>query len=191
MVYIKAFFGSSINGYISYSSSEPAKFSSSETMKCLKAELGHFDAILIGSSTIKAYKTSLSPGGKNPPIQIVYSKHGNLDSALPFFSQKSIKERWLLHTSDMFAQTSFDKAFHLTDWQQFFEQNGLNNIACLGGSKLFDSLLSEKMVDQLELCVSPLLISNGVNLSNHNVSLKLLECTKDNQEVILNYKIIY
>jgi dihydrofolate reductase len=71
-------------------------------------------------------------------------------------------------------------------------KNG-KDIWLVGGSVLINTLLSEKIIDELIITVAPVLIGQGIplfNINNFNIKLDLNYIKRYNQFVELSYKIV-
>ena len=80
MTYIKAFMGCSLDGRIGFHSTEPAKFSSKQDLQRIRQELNNFDCIFMGSSTLRAYGSILTPFNKDKFVKyLIYSASGDLN----------------------------------------------------------------------------------------------------------------
>ncbi|MGF1461313.1 MAG: RibD family protein [Leptolyngbyaceae cyanobacterium] len=166
-----------------------ARFSSTNDLQHLEAQVARADAVLFGAGTLRAYGTCLSVRqpellaqrsvSQQPPqpVQIVCSQTGNLATNLRFFRQSV--PRWLLtsptgaaHWQGLEAKRGDRSLFHrilpeLTatpDWQQLLgrlKQLGLHRIALLGGGTLVASLAEQGVIDELYLTICPLLVGGS------------------------------
>ena len=193
MVYIKAFIGITANGLLSSHKNTAAKFSSLAVMNNIQSQLAKFDTVLIGASTVRAYGSTLTPKLRKPQ-QVVYSSDGSkLPSSLQFFRQRNVKHKTLLLSGQPSAsinKTDWDTVLVHQSWQQSLANLNATNVACLGGSHLIKELVASKLLDEMEVTISPLMFSSGVGL-DIGVNLKLLKADQLGQEVILTYRLLY
>ena len=168
---IKAFLGCSIDGYISTSLNEPARFSSKADLYRIREQLNFFDAVVMGKTTLDAYGSTLTPTESDCP-QFIYTRQKNLDwSAYPKFQKQvslcsTIQDLTFLKNSD---------------------------VACLGGAKLVSDLISLKMLNFLNVTIKPITLKSGVKLSLPDVNmtvirkLKIVGTDETNYTFRLNY----
>ena len=194
MAYIKAFIGITANGLLSSHKNTAAKFSSLAVMNNIRHQLAQFDTVLSGATTIRAYGSTLTPKLRKPQ-QVVYSSDGgNLPSSLQFFQQRNVKNKVLLVSGQPSA--SINKADWNTiivhqSWQQSLANINATNVACLGGSHLIKELVAAKLLDEIEITVSPLMFGGGGVGLDIEADLKLLSANQLGQEVILTYRLVY
>jgi 5-amino-6-(5-phosphoribosylamino)uracil reductase len=157
-----------------------ARFASETDKAHLESQISLVDGVLLGASTLRAYRTSLpifnpqlleqrKRQHKPPqPIHIICSASGEIDLNLPFFNQSI--PRWLLTTTigAQSWQEMNNRGFArilITDleqksinWYQAFTQLaqlGLEKLAILGGGELVASLLEADLIDELWLTICP------------------------------------
>lgn len=161
----------------------------------------------------------LARGQSPQPVQIIGSASGAIDPSYGFFRQPV--PRWLLTTDRGAAQwqnasagptnsegrSGFDRLLiaplgpnHDFQWQDILAQlaqEGIQNLALLGGGNLVGSLLSIKAIDELWLTVCPLLVGgaaaptsmDGPGLPLMNAQwLDLISAEPRGPEVFLHYR---
>ena len=71
---------------------------------------------------------------------------------------------------------------------------GFSSVAVIGGAQIFTQFLEEGLCDELAITIEPKIFGTGINIFNdflRDVSLKLLEVRKLNEDaVLLYYRII-
>lgn len=195
MVYIKAFIGITANGLLSSHKDTPAKFSSLAVMNNIRHQLAKFDTVLSGANTIRAYGSTLTPTLRKPQ-QVVYSSDGgNLSSSLQFFRQRNVKHKVLLISgkpSVSINKADWDTVLVHQSWRQSLVNLNTTNVACLGGSHLIKELVAAKLLNEIEIAVSPLMFATGSGVGlDIEASLKLLTANQLGQDVILTYQLVY
>jgi 5-amino-6-(5-phosphoribosylamino)uracil reductase len=147
----------------------------------LEQQVADADAVLFGSTTLRAGGTAMrviSPariaqrvqdGKPEQPIQMVCTRTGELDPGLPFFRQPI--PRYLLTTTEGAThwqkQAGFDRVFSAQtqdgqiDWHHALHelyQDGVSRIAVLGGGEVVAALLEADLIDELHLTLCPILL---------------------------------
>jgi 5-amino-6-(5-phosphoribosylamino)uracil reductase len=141
----------------------------------LEEALAWADGCLIGAATLRLHGTTClihrpellarrRQQRRSPqPIALVVSREGSLDPELPFFSQPV--ERWLLSPGGQPSSTPrFAAHLPLTSWPECLAQVGslgLGRLVVLGGAQLATALLSEGLVEELQLTLCPRLLGGG------------------------------
>lgn len=171
--------------------------------------------------------------GKPPqPRQLIVSRSGDIPRDLKFFSQpiprwlittvkgaQSWHDRaafdrvWICECSDLAAMgtpemittRAFKKTIHLTLMLQRLKNDGIHQLAVLGGGELVADLFALGAIDELRLTVCPLILGGiaaptpvdgqgFVNLTSGDRSaprLTLLDVQRINQEIFLRYQVDY
>jgi 5-amino-6-(5-phosphoribosylamino)uracil reductase len=140
----------------------------------LEEALAWADGCLIGAATLRLHGTTclihrpellarrLQQRRSPQPIALVVSRGGSLDSDLPFFSQPV--ERWLLSHGAQEPSPRFAAHLPLPTWPECLAQLaslGLGRLVVLGGAQLATALLSEGLVEELQLTLCPRLLGGG------------------------------
>jgi 5-amino-6-(5-phosphoribosylamino)uracil reductase len=171
----------SADGKISDVGRSHPTFGSKHDFDHLEQQVADADAVLFGSTTLRAGGTAMrviSPartaqrvkdGKPEQPIQIVCTRTAELDPALPFFGQPI--PRYLLTTTEGATrwqkQAGFDRVFSAQtqdgqiDWHHALHelyQDGVSRIAVLGGGEVVAALLEEDLIDELHLTLCPILL---------------------------------
>ncbi len=135
----------------------------------LEEALAWADGCLIGARTLRLHGTTClirrpellerrRLEHRSPqPIAVVVSRGGALEPALPFFFQPL--ERWLLSSGE--PQPGFQRQLLLQDWPSALRQLarlGLERLVLLGGAELASALLAERLVEELQLTLCPILL---------------------------------
>jgi 5-amino-6-(5-phosphoribosylamino)uracil reductase len=156
-------------------------FGSKHDFDHLEQQVALADAVLFGSTTLKAGGTAMrivnleriaervKSGRPEQPIQIVCTRTGDLDPSLKFFQQPI--PRYLLTTATgaerWQGQAGFDRVLsaqtqtHQIDWLQALAElykNGVERIAVLGGGEIVAALLEVDLIDELHLTICPILL---------------------------------
>jgi 5-amino-6-(5-phosphoribosylamino)uracil reductase len=209
------------DGKISDVKKSPPTFGSKRDYAHLEEQIMLSDVVLVGSGTLKdggsAVETNpaliqarLAQGRSAQPPQIICSRSGDIDPALPFFSQPI--ERWLLTTTsgavDWLERTSFDRVLVCEtadgkdiDWQAAkvkLAELAVENICFLGGAELAASLFAANFIDELWLTICPFIYGGiaapspvaGVGFTPELAPrLTLLSVDRVDQELFLHYQV--
>jgi len=142
----------------------------------LEEALAWADGVLVGAATLRAHGTTClirqpqllaqrqAEGRPPQPTAVVVSRHGQLDPALPFFSQPL--QRWLLAPAEVVAAADhgFADRLPLVCWPQALTQlaqAGLRRLVLLGGAQLASQLLAAELVQELQLTLVPQLLGGA------------------------------
>jgi riboflavin biosynthesis pyrimidine reductase len=185
MVYIKAFLGASINGYISTGAGNAAKFSDPLVMQNLRRSFNDFEAVVMGGQTLKSYGSTLTAATAKPD-QIIYSRSTYFDPELRFFQQKGRKI--LVSPEAAIEDLATWDSIHL---DLFKVLRSYKKVACLGGAQLLKALLAAQMVSEIEISVSPVWFSQGVRLPDFYADLKLLSSEVVGRDIVNTYLLKY
>lgn len=174
----------SVDGKIADRTRSHPTFGSKHDFDHLEQQVAAADAVLFGSTTLKAGGTAmrvLNPdriaqrvkdGKPEQPIQIVCTRTADIKPDLPFFQQPI--PRYLLTTA-VGAQrwqglAGFDRVLlaettdQQVDWHQGFAQlyqDGVKHIAVLGGGEIVAALLEVDLLDELHLTICPILLGSS------------------------------
>jgi 5-amino-6-(5-phosphoribosylamino)uracil reductase len=173
----------------------------------LEEALAWADACLIGGRTLRLHGCTClihtprlleQRRQQNRPAQpaaVVVSRRGCFDPELRFFQQPL--QRWLLTPEAVAAPAGFHAALPLPNWPEALAAlayQGLERLVLLGGAELAGALLQERLVDELQLTLCPLLLGGphswlpaGVSLEPERWQLqeqRLLE----GEELLLRYR---
>ena len=163
---------SSIDGRIAFPDGGGSHLGTFEDKKILNNSLSEVDATLFGSGTLKAHqsnflikkfqaKNDIKISNKQP-IAIVAGNPTKFSFDWKFFNQPI--KRWLLNSNqEPFKDSSkFEKVFtlknNMKDILELLQQEGLNSIALLGGSKLIYTFALEDLIDEIKITIVPKLI---------------------------------
>lgn len=181
--YVTTILAMSVDGKISDSYRNAARFPSFADQQHLERCLATADAALFGAGTLRAYGTTAliktpellatrrQKTQRPQPLQIVCSRSGGLDPMVRFFRQPI--HRWLLTTHNgaknwqgtghfervWVAPTDLDKQDF--DWQQILTElkaSGIHHLVVMGGGQLVAKLMSADFIDELWLTVCPVVI---------------------------------
>jgi 5-amino-6-(5-phosphoribosylamino)uracil reductase len=213
------------DGKIADVTKSPPTFGSDRDYAHMVEQILLADVVLVGSGTLldgnesneevrepdRALIQARIDRGQTPqPPQIICSRSGKIDPALPFFSQPI--ERWLLTTKkgsiDWIDRTSFDRILVCEtadgsdiDWQAVkvkLAELGVENICFLGGAELSASLFAADFIDELWLTICPFIYGgsaapspvSGVGFTPALAPrLKLLSVDRVEQELFLHYQV--
>jgi 5-amino-6-(5-phosphoribosylamino)uracil reductase len=210
------------DGKISDATKSPPTFGSQRDYDHLESQMALADVILIGSGTLsdggsavlvkkpELIQARIDRRQPAQPPQIVCSRSGEIDAVAPFFHQPI--ERWLITTkvgaTAWIDNTNFDRVLVCEttngddiDWQVVtlkLAELGIENICCLGGSKLAASLFAASFIDELWLTICPFIyggidapspVSGAGFTPKLAPRLKLLSVDRVEAELFLHYQV--
>ncbi len=177
----------SLDGRLSFSRGGKGNLGNRGDRKVLEEALAWSDATLMGSQTLKIHentclihnkkliKERLKEGRLKQPISIIVSNKASFSRELDFFDQPIT--RWLLSsqkTSEEISIKGFDKLLLMkNNWINSLKElnkEGLTKITILGGTRLITSLLSEDVIDELQLTVTPRIIGGKYTWTSYNLN---------------------
>ena len=159
----------SIDGRLAPALARAAWLGSSGDRRALEEALTWADGTLMGSGTLCAYGSTClihdadllarrtAEGRRPQPVCVVVGSRRTFQPHWPFFRQPL--ERWLLGTTDVDGFTN--QLDLVKPWLLMLQQLkalGLERLVLLGGACLTGSLLSEDVVDELQLTLTPRLL---------------------------------
>ncbi|NHJ01930.1 MAG: 5-amino-6-(5-phosphoribosylamino)uracil reductase [Candidatus Heimdallarchaeota archaeon] len=176
----------SLDGKIStlYENSELSNLEDWSRVHKLRA---NSDAIMVGSGTIRTDNSKLTVKDeligrkpKNHPIRIVVSSRGDLPFDARIFTNIPENPLTILATTKL-CPTNVKKKFEnlgvevlicgdgpLTDLPLLLEKlyidYNIRNLMVEGGSKLNGSLLEQKLIDEVQLAIAPVICGEGIPL---------------------------
>ncbi|WP_255101448.1 dihydrofolate reductase family protein [Synechococcus sp. L2F] len=166
----------SLDGRLAPAGGGAAQLGGSGDRAVLEESLAWADGCLIGARTLRVHGSTClirEPGllarraaqGRSPqPLAVVASRSGQLEPALPFFSQPL--SRWLLQAAGPaqplpLLPAGFERRLQLDHWPACLAELralGLERLVLLGGAELAGALLAAQLVDELHLTLCPLLL---------------------------------
>ncbi len=167
----------SLDGRLAPPAGGAAQIGGTGDRRVLEEALAWADAALLGAETLRRHRTtalihaddllqSRAAEGRSPqPVAVVASRGGVIPADLPFFRQPL--ERWLLAPPGLHAmaqELGFHKGVPLQAWEAALGQLaglGLQRLALLGGATLAGALLSEGLVDELQITLCPRLLGGS------------------------------
>lgn len=196
-------------------------FGSKHDFDHLEQQVALADAVLFGSTTLKAGGTAMrvitperiaervKSGKPEQPIQIVCTRTGDIDPTLKFFQQPI--PRYLLTTAEgaerWQGQAGFDRVLsaqaHQIDWHHAVAelyQNGIESVAVLGGGEIVAALLEADLIDELHLTVCPFLlggkdaptpVAGAGFLQEQAPHLSLINVKQIEGELFLHYQVLH
>ena len=165
--HITLIIASSLDGRIAFPEGGNKNLGSSEDRVVLNKALKNMDATIFGSGTLKAHKSTFLVKDKNgisekQPISIVAGNIKDFSQNWLYFKQPIIK--WSIHSNEIKndKNLNFQKEFIYQDsWIKTLEiltQEGIKNIALLGGGKLINAFAREDLIDEIKITIVPIMI---------------------------------
>jgi 5-amino-6-(5-phosphoribosylamino)uracil reductase len=221
---VAATFAMTVDGKITTRAFSPVDFTSREDKLHLLRQRSLGDAVLIGRSTLTHDNVRLGlpdpkmraereARGQAPyPLRIIVSNEGRIDPALKIFQvdtsrivifsttrmprryQLALREKATLRLSEA---RSVDLRRML---QQLRSEYGVRRVACEGGAELFRALLELRLVDQLNLTITPYIFGGKTapTLTGRrtaflpaSVRCSLVEMRMVGEECFLRYRLKY
>ena len=163
---------SSLDGRIAFPDGEESHLGSAEDKKMLNQNLSMVDATIFGSGTLIAHQSTYLVKNltnndevnilKSQPISIVASNSKKFNSNWKYFHQPI--RRWLISSSkvDNSSNNEFEKELFFEDsWEKTLislKQQGINDLALLGGAKLINSFIKEDLITDIKITIIPRII---------------------------------
>ena len=208
---------SSIDGRIAYPEGGKTQLGQSGDRVLLEESLAWADGILMGGQTLrdhrsiciikdkKLIKQRLLEGKCEQPIALIASNQIEFPINWLFFKQPI--QRWLLQKEAKKNKNQLPNGFHKRinlkfKWRDSldeFNHQGLSKIVLLGGANLISAFLTEDLINELQITITPYLLGgdycwvssklNNLNtIMNQNNKWILKESTKlGNNEVLIRY----
>ncbi len=165
--HITLIIASSLDGRIAFPEGGNKNLGSSEDRVVLNKALKNMDATIFGSGTLKAHKSTFLVKDKTgisekQPISIVAGNIKDFSQNWLYFKQPIIK--WSIHSNEIKndKNLNFQKEFIYQDsWIKTLEiltQEGIKNIALLGGGKLINAFAREDLIDEIKITIVPIMI---------------------------------
>ncbi|MEB3307709.1 MAG: dihydrofolate reductase family protein [Cyanobacteriota bacterium] len=167
----------SVDGRLAPAEGGAAQLGGRGDRRVLEEALAWSDAALLGAETLRQHRcTALirepdlllqrsGSGRSSQPVAVVASRGAAIDSDLPFFRQAL--ERWLLAPPQHEARAcelGFQRFVPMRGWVEALAQLaglGIQRLAVLGGAAVAGALLSEQLVDELQITLCPWLLGGG------------------------------
>ena len=163
---------SSLDGRIAFPGGGESHLGSEEDKKMLSQNLSMVDATIFGLGTLIAHQSTyliknLNDNNevnisKSQPISIVASNSKKFNSNWKYFRQPI--RRWLISASKVHnsSNNEFEKQLFFEDsWGKTLfslRNQGINNLALLGGAKLINSFIKEDLITDIKITIIPQII---------------------------------
>jgi len=163
---------SSLDGRIAFPGGGESHLGSEEDKKILNLNLSMVDATIFGLGTLIAHQSTyliknLNDNdevniSKSQPISIVASNSKNFNNNWTYFRQPI--KRWLISSNkvDNSSNNEFEKELFFEDsWGKTLislKNQGINNLALLGGAKLINSFIKEDLITDIKITIIPQII---------------------------------
>jgi len=163
-----AYVATSIDGRIAESHQSGIDWTSKEDWNFFQKSLSKMDAVIVGHNTYRVFKDRL----KWRNTIVLVSKVGPLKvrGKVIFLNPKK------------------------SNLKKFLQTKGYKNIAVLGGSKVYDFCLSNKMLDELFVTIEPYVFTtgvpmfSGVKFKKNKFSLIMVKKLNKRGTLLLKYK---
>ncbi|KKQ04189.1 MAG: Dihydrofolate reductase [Parcubacteria group bacterium GW2011_GWB1_36_5] len=163
-----AYIGASIDGRISKDSLSSVDWTSKEDWNFFQKSLSKIDAVIVGHNTFKVSENRLK--WRNTIVLTSKISHLKVEGTVTFFNPKK------------------------SNLKRFLQNKGYKKVAILGGGKVYDFCLRNKMTDKLFVTIEPYVFTTGVPMFSGNKFKKygfILESVKRLNKkgtVLLKYK---
>ena len=216
-LWVKLVLASSIDGRIAYPEGGKTQLGQSGDRLVLEESLAWSDGILMGGQTLRDHqsiciiknknllKKRISEGKREQPIALLASNQINFPVDWLFFKQPV--QRWLLQketkNNENQLQNCFHKRIHLRyKWRDSLDdldRQGLSKIVLLGGANLISAFLTEDLINELQITITPHLLGGDYcwvssKLNNLNTIINqnkkwILKENKNlgNNEILIRY----
>ena len=203
---------SSLDGRIAFPGGGESHLGSEEDKKMLNQNLSMVDATIFGLGTLKAHESTYliknsnenneTKISKNQPISIVSSNSQKFNRNWRYFRQPI--RRWLISSNKVNNSLNYNfekQLFFENSWGKTLislKNQGINNLALLGGAKLINSFIKEDLITDIKITIIPRIIGGRYTWippeeTNEIFNLKRLWEIKSiknlmNNEIHIHYK---
>ncbi len=164
----------SLDGRLAPPAGGAAQLGGKGDRRVLEEALAWADTVLIGARTLRLHGSTClihasdllrrrqELGLAPQPAVMVWSRSGRFAPELPFFQQPVT--RWLLLADAQpipGAMAGFSRVVSFVDWTQTlscWRALGVARVAVLGGAELAGSLMTARVLDELQLTVCPMVL---------------------------------
>ena len=168
---ISILIASSLDGRIAFPNGGESHIGSDQDKRILNENLSLVDATIFGLGTLKAHKSTylvrnFCKNGKNElskkqPISILATNSKIFNKKWSYFQQPIT--RWIISSNKNNLNVSyFKKEIIFRDsWEKtllILKNEGINNIALIGGAKLINSFIKEDLIDEIKITIVPRII---------------------------------
>ena len=193
--WVRLVLASSIDGRIAYPEGGKTQLGKSGDRIVLEESLAWADGTLAGGQTLRDHESicliknkklitkRISEGKDEQPISLIASNQIYFPNNWPFFKQPI--QRWLLQNQSKNYESKPPKGFHKIfnlkpKWHeslQLLNKQGLSKIVLLGGANLISSFLTEDLINELQITITPYILGGSYcwvssKLNNLNSILK-------------------
>ncbi len=166
-----AYVASSIDGRISKSAKSKIDWTSKEDWNFLQKSLRSFDMVIVGHNTYKVAETHL----KKRNCVVLTSKVNKMKTvgSVVFFNPKRNQQENL---------------------KKFLQNKNYKKVAILGGPKVYNFCLENKMLDELFVTIEPYVFTDGIPMFSSNLfkkykfSLQSVKKLNKKGTILLQYK---
>ena len=177
--WIKLVLASSIDGRIAYPEGGKTQLGQSGDRLVLEESIAWSDGILMGGQTLRDHqsiciiknkdllKQRVLAGKHEQPIALLASNQIDFPVDWLFFKQPV--QRWLLQKETKKHENQLPNGFHKRinlkyKWRDSLDDlhhQGLSKIVLLGGAKLISAFLSEDLINELQITITPHLLGGS------------------------------
>lgn len=163
-----AYMAASIDGRIAKSGQSGADWTSIEDWHFLQKSLSKFDAVIVGHNTYKLAQARLKK--RNTIVLTSKAEKINLFGLVIFFNPKK------------------------NNLKKFLQAKNYKKIAVLGGPRVYDFCLRNKMLDELFVTIEPYVFTTGVSMfagnefKKHKFILQSMKKFNTKGTILLHYK---
>lgn len=164
-----------LDGKIAKNKSHNVDWSSAEDKQHLDEMINQSDVVIVGHNTYEVAKSILTP-----------EKLATRNYIILTHSVETTEER---EKGRLFVNPQN------VDLRKLTEDLGYQQVAILGGGKIYSLMIEKDCTDEIYLTIEPIIFGTGINLiddADLNTKFKLLDIKKLNQNgtVLLHYKAV-
>ena len=169
--YIFGHLAQTLDGFIATMTGESKYISSYNNLEHLHMLRAISDVVLVGSNTVKLDNPKLTTrlvSGPNP-MRVVIDSKNVISNSCHLLSNKDIKgfkiisDNFKLRSDYTLKLPTKDGKFKISNIISLLENMNKNIIFIEGGGKIISNFYKNKKLDRLHLCISPILIGEGIN----------------------------
>ena len=202
--YIFGHLAQTLDGYIATESGESRYISSIDNLEHLHMLRAISDVVLVGSNTVKFDNPKLTTRlvkGPNP-MRVVIDKNDTIKNSCNLLKNKDrkgfkiVSDKLKPNDENIFLLPLKKDEFRITDIISLLKSLGNKIIFIEGGGNIISHFYRKKFLHRLHLCISPILIGQGINsfiidkdVKINEAKIKKINYIKMGKDILCNIKL--
>ena len=202
--YIFGHLAQTLDGYIATESGESRYISSIDNLEHLHMLRAISDVVLVGSNTVKFDNPKLTTRlvkGPNP-MRVVIDKNDAIKNSYNLLKNKDrkgfkiVSDKLKPNDENIFLLPLKKDEFRITDIISLLKSLGNKIIFIEGGGNIISHFYRKKFLHRLHLCISPILIGQGINsfiidkdVKINEAKIKKISYIKMGKDILCNIKL--